>query len=82
MKFVRLTRKVLKQLKTKGFNVLTAVCEPTATDPSWMPDQVDDIWAFVIDMDDDKPFLIIDDALRYLKEDELRGQVFLPSPLY
>lgn len=79
MKFVRLTLAVLRQLKMKGFNVLTAADNLNDDDPSWMPDQVDDIWTFVIEIDEKKPFIVIDDALTHLKDEDLKGQVFFPS---
>lgn len=88
--FVTLTMKVLLALKKSGYTVLTSVSPLSDEDPVWYPETFDvdelmDIYNNKIRLLsiplEERHFLIIDDAIANIDEDDLIGQVFL-EPMF
>ncbi len=80
MGFVRLSREILVELRTKGYNALRS-CNPDANcDPSWVPDQVDNKFVeFSYIKIGRHQFMLIEDALVNYDEIDFKGMVFLEN---
>lgn len=85
MKFVPLTYAVLQKLKDRGFTALHSTSLIVNKDPTWMPVKVD--IGDLVDLDSEMlarittpkqqlHFLVIDDALQNIREEDLPGSVW------
>ncbi|WP_148910034.1 hypothetical protein [Sphingobacterium allocomposti] len=75
------TRKVRWALKDKGYNILKSPLPLDNEDPTWYAEKVDDIWKYLDDLAG-APFqepnvLVIDDALQIIRDEDLRGSVWV-----
>lgn len=81
MRFVRLSHEVLRDLKAKGYNILTSVNKLGAEDPTYMPEKVDSVWDYLDDLAvvpmREPELIIIDDALQNIRNEDLRGMVWV-----
>lgn len=88
--FVKLTIKALEELREQGYNVLTSVSPLSSEDPVWYPANM--FMEELLDLDcemirklsiplSEPHFLIIEDAIANIDENDLIGHVFL-EPLY
>ncbi|QBQ41097.1 hypothetical protein E2P86_07990 [Sphingobacterium psychroaquaticum] len=84
MQFVRLSHKVLEQLKEKGYNILTSNNPVSHENPVWYPESVPDVWDYLIGLDVRKisvikepNILVIQDALDNIRDEDLRGVVLV-----
>ncbi|SMG32535.1 hypothetical protein [Sphingobacterium psychroaquaticum] len=84
MQFVQLSHKVLKQLKEKGYNILTSNNSVSDDNPVWYPEKVPDVWDYLIGLDvrrisviKEPNILVIQDALDNICEEDLRGVVLV-----
>lgn len=89
MQFVKLTHSVLRELKLKGYNILRSTSKLSNDDPTWMPDTVDldaffDLGSLEIERIstpmEELHLLVIDDALKNIRDEDLIGSVFLGTP--
>lgn len=80
MGFVRLSREILEELRTKGYNALRSCDHDSNSDPSWVPDQVDKSFVDIYYINTGRhQFMIIDDALVNESVVEFKGMVFLEN---
>lgn len=78
MGFVRLSREVLMELRTRGYNALRSCNPETNSDPSWVPDSVDKKFVeFSYIKIGRHQFMLIEDALVNYQEMDFKGMVFL-----
>ncbi|MFD1770845.1 hypothetical protein [Sphingobacterium suaedae] len=86
MEFVELTHSVLRRLKKSGYTVLRSVTSVSSDDPTWVPERMDVDKLMELDSEEmrrmsvpmeEKHFLVIDDALNNIEEDNLIGQVLI-----
>lgn len=86
MRFVQLTHDVLRKLKTQGYTALHSPSLLVNENPTWVPVKVD--LGEMFDLDSEmlerisKPthevhFLVIDDALQNIREEDLIGSVWV-----
>lgn len=84
--FVKLTIKVLIELKNVGYTVLTSISSLSEENPVWYPETMDveelmDIYNNKIRLLsiplEEKHFLIIDDAIANIEDRDLIGHVFM-----
>lgn len=81
MKFVRLTKNVLVDLKRQGYNILTSVNTVDDEDPTYTPVKVDSVWDYldnvtVVPMFEPE-IIVIDEALENYSDEMLRGMVLI-----
>lgn len=78
MQFVKLDRKVLFDLKIKGYNALRSRVDTNRDDPSWVPDRIDiKFSSYSYIKLGRNQFLLIENALEHVQEGELSGMVFM-----
>ncbi|MBE8712515.1 hypothetical protein [Sphingobacterium hungaricum] len=86
MEFVKLDLKVLVELHQRGYNVLRSNSSLAEENPTWIPDTIDLDKFLDLDSEqvaklsvpfDEKHFLIIDQALKYIKDEEFFGVVMV-----
>ena len=84
--FIRLTHPVLMKLKMRGYNILRSTSPLTSENPTWIPDTIDLDKFFDLDSDslahisvpmNEVHFLVIDDALDNIRNEDLFGVVLL-----
>lgn len=86
MRFVKLSKYILSKLKYQGYTTLHSVSSLNNENPTWFPFK-DDI-SLLMDLNSDfistlsQPleeihFLVIDDALLNIEEEDLIGEVFI-----
>ena len=79
MRFVRLDIKILQVLYRQGYNILRSVNTIDDENPSWIPDKVEDVFEYVLEMDPEFALIVISDALMNIDPDDLKGDVLLDS---
>jgi len=77
MEFVELDIKVLQRLYQQGYNILRSVNSVDDENPSWIPDKIGYIFEYILEMDFETALIIIDDALKNIDPEDLKGEVFL-----
>lgn len=86
MKYVTLTRKVLRGLRDQGFNILRFTSLLSSENPSWYPDTVDlddfmhwenNEFRLLNIPFEEKHLLVIADALDNINADDLIGEVWI-----
>lgn len=77
MRFVKLDIKILQVLYRQGYNILRSVNTIDDENPSWIPDKVEDVFEYVLEMDPEFALIVISDALMNIDPDDLRGDVLL-----
>jgi hypothetical protein len=86
MEFVNLSRRVLVNLKKKGYTTLHSISGLDNENPTWIPYRDNIETLMELDNDfiakisfpfDEKHFIVIDDALKNIEESNLIGQVFM-----
>ncbi|GHE30993.1 hypothetical protein [Sphingobacterium griseoflavum] len=78
MQFVRLNYKVLRELKSKGYNALRSCSDAHSVDPSWVPDEIHiDFRSYAYVKTEVNQFLVIENVLQHVAEVDLSGMVFL-----
>jgi len=81
MKFVRLTKNVLVDLKRQGYNILTSVNTVDDEDPTYTPVKVDSVWDYLDNVTvvplSEPEIIVIDEALENYSDDMLRGMVLI-----
>lgn len=81
MKFVKLTKEVLLDLKRQGYNILTSVNTVDDDDPTYTPVRVDDVWGYLDQLAvvplSEPEIIVIDGALENYSDDMLRGMVLI-----
>ncbi len=77
MRFVKLDIRILQQLSQKGYNILRSVNTVDDENPSWIPDKVDDVFEYILEMDSESALLVISDALMNIDPDDLKGEILL-----
>lgn len=83
--FEKLTHPTLLSLRRKGFNVLRSVSPLTSENPTWIPDRVaiESFWNYdsesLIHLIPEREihYLLIDDAIKKIKNEELIGEVLI-----
>ena len=86
MIFVRLTHDVLRELKRQGYTALHSPSLLVNDNPTWVPVKVD--LGEMFDLENEKlerinrpdyqqRFLVIDDALQNIREEDLIGSVWI-----
>lgn len=86
MKFVRLTHSVLRDLKTQGYTALHSPSLLVNENPTWVPVKADLGEMFDLDSEmlerisiptEELHYLVIDDALQNIREEDLIGSVWV-----
>jgi hypothetical protein len=81
MKFVRLTHSVLRDLKRDGYTILRSPMPIDNEDPTWYAEKVTDVWGYLDDLAgvpfQEPNILVIDDAIENIKDEDLRGSVWV-----
>lgn len=86
MRFVQLTHEVLRELKGKGYTVLHSPSLLINDNPTWVPVKVDLTELFDLDSEmlaristpmKELHYLVIDDALQNIREEDLIGSVWV-----
>lgn len=79
--FVKLTHAVLRELQSDGYNILTSVNTVDDDNPTYMPEKVYDVWAWLENIEvtplKEPAILIIKDALDNIPEKYLIGAVWI-----
>lgn len=86
MRFVQLTHEVLRELKAQGYSALHSPSLLVNDNPTWVPVKVD--LGELFDLDNEmlerisrpahkRHFLVIDDALQNIREEDLIGSVWI-----
>ena len=84
--FVKLRHPILMKLKMRGYNVLCSTSPLSSENPTWIPDKID--LQMFLDLDSSAlaelsvplyeiHFLVIDDALNNIRNEDLFGDVLL-----
>lgn len=82
MQFEKLSHEALRELMSRGYNILSSNDELWAKKVVWFPETVTDIKDYLMQVaDEEATLLVIDDALNNLEEEELIGDVFMISSL-
>lgn len=79
MRFVKLDIKILQVLYRQGYNILRSVNTIDDENPSWIPDKVEDVFEYILEMDPEFALIVISDALMNIDPDDLKGDVLLDS---
>jgi hypothetical protein len=77
MQFVKLDTKILQRLSQQGYNILRSVNTVDDENPSWIPEKVDDVFGYILEMDSESALIVITDALLNIDPDDLKGVVLL-----
>ncbi|KGE14603.1 hypothetical protein [Sphingobacterium deserti] len=86
MEFVALSHILLRTLKWQGYTVLRSVSPLNSTNPTWYAEKIPIEQLMDLDSDEiarrsvplqETHYLIIQDALENIREEDLIGQVFL-----
>lgn len=81
MEFVRLTRTVLIELKSQGYNILTSVNTVDDEDPTYTPVKVDSVWDYLDSIKavplSEPEIVVIDEAIDKYSDDMFRGMVWI-----
>ncbi len=73
MEYVKLTKKVLRELK-KDYNVLVTQSTSEDDKPQFVPEYKSDLWGYLESLDGELACAVIDDLLS-IKEEDLKGTV-------
>ncbi|NQD71786.1 hypothetical protein HP439_13745 [Sphingobacterium shayense] len=80
MGFVKLSREVLVELRTKGYNALRSCDHDGNNDPSWVPDQLGKKFVeFSYIKIGRHQFMLIENALVNYDEARFTGMVFIEN---
>ena len=85
MRFEKLTKSQLKILKSQGYTLLTSNQNLTDEKVYWFPERVADVMEYLLALDTsgkivpfkEQNLLVIDDALENIREEDLKGEVFI-----
>jgi hypothetical protein len=85
MQFASLTRSILLDLQSKGYNILTSKNAIDDENPTWYPISVPNVWDYLLRLDrktnilsfQDPAILVIEDALLHIGDEYLEGEVFI-----
>lgn len=85
MRFEKLTKSQLKILKSQGYTLLTSNQNLTDEKVYWFPERVADVMEYLLALDTSGKFvpfkeqnlLVIDDAIENIREEDLKGEVFI-----
>lgn len=85
MQFVSLTRSILLDLQSKGYNILTTKNTVDDSNPTYYPITVPDVWSFLLRIDGDTrnmasqdlAILVIEEVLQNMEDGGLLGVVFI-----
>ncbi|MBB2949896.1 hypothetical protein [Sphingobacterium sp. JUb56] len=90
MQFATLTRSILLDLQSKGYNILTSKNRIDDENPTWYPISVPNVWDYLLQLDgktkvmsfQEPAVLVIEDALLNVEDEQLDGEVFIEDDHY
>lgn len=82
MQFLPVNQNLLLQLQIRGSNILASAQGIDHENPSYYPIQVSDVWDYLVRLDytsgiGEPALIVIEDALRNIKEQHFDGAVFV-----
>lgn len=82
MQFLPVNQNLLLQLQIRGYNILASAQGIDHDNPSYYPIQVSDVWDYLIRLDytsgvGEPALIVIEDALKNIKEQQFDGAVFV-----
>lgn len=78
MQFEKVSKRLLKELSAKGYNILTSNEQLSADMVYWYPEKVWDVQQYIESVAYDEPnILVIQDAIENIRDKDLIGLVFV-----
>ncbi|TDQ79602.1 hypothetical protein [Sphingobacterium yanglingense] len=78
MQFENVSKALLKELLSKGYNILTSNNMLSSDIVYWYPEKVEDVQQYIETNANEEPtLLVIQDALENIREQDLVGLVFV-----
>lgn len=86
MQFENVSKRILKELLSKGYNILTSNESLSADVVYWYPEKVENVNDYLIHLDiidaieplKEPNILVIQDALDNIEDEDLIGLIFIP----